>query len=270
MIDQDNKIVGFAVLDYNKPKETRILLESLKKHIKLKKYHPRVVLLSNGGQQDYILQFYQEGLIDELILKKDNVGTGYGTIDLMMYLNRTDQAFYIQNDHALICDITDEIIDKFNELLENCQKYSHIDVSGNQGNGIYSERAQYVRTKFYNGIPKSGGGPGPYSHLKWSEQSIQEFCKEKGLGFIVTPIFFANIGKWSVRQWECGTETRHRTDTKELEFTKLPKNGLSQTLIDFYSLTKDEVDVILNGNWGFQIPENRKNDSFLIPQWENL
>jgi len=269
--EQNNRIIPFLILDYNRPNESKNLLLSLKKHIKLEKYVPKIVYLSNGGEQDYVIDYYKEGLVDDLILKKENIGCGFGTADGMWYCMRSDFLFYIQVDHLLIKDITDYDIDQFINVLGDNQTVSHVDVSGNQGNGQYSERAQFINVKFYNNIPKSGGGPGPYSHLVWSERSMQDYIKEKNMKFVVAqPLFFADAGKWSVRQWECGTETKHRTDTKEMEFTKLPKKALSDDLIKFYRLTKDEIKVILQGNWGFKIPENMKKDSFTVSGWENI
>jgi len=269
---QNNKIIPFIVLDHNRENESKLLLQSLKKHIKLKNYVPKIVYMSNGGQQDYVWQFYKDGLIDDLILKRENLGTGYGTADALWYCMRQDWGFYIQNDHILASDITDELIDTCIEKLGDCQRYSHVDLSGNQGHGKYSERAQFIGIKFYNNLKRKGfGGPGPFHLDLWSEQDLQQIFKEKGLGFILGPPIFANNGKWSVRQWECGTETKHRTDTKEMEFTKLPKDGkFCNALVDFYRLTEGEIDVILSGNWGFSIPEQMKKDSFRIPQWDQI
>jgi len=271
MIDQNEKIIPFLILDYNKPQESENLLLSLKKHIKLQKYVPKIVYLSNGGDQDYVIDFYKRELIDDLILRKDNLGTGFTTQDGFFFCARYDYCWYIQNDQYLLHDITDDMIDQFIAALGDNQTYSHIDVSGNQGNGQYSERAQFINIKFYNYIPKQGGGPGPFSHLKWTEQSVQEYIRERKMKFhVYNPVLFADAGKWSVRQWSCGTETRHRTDTKEMEFKKLPPNGqLCNNLIEFYRLTEEEIGVILSGNWGAKIPENMKKDSFIVPQWFN-
>ena len=45
---------------------------------------------------------------------------------------------------------------------------------------------------------------------------------------------------------------------------------LCDDLIKFYRLTKDEIKLILQGNWGFKIPENMKKDSFTVSGWENI
>lgn len=271
MTEQNNKTIPFLALDYNQQKESENLLKSLKKHVKLTKYVPKIVFLSNGGQQDYAYKFYQDGLIDDLILKSENVGCGFGTQDLFYYCARQDYAFYVQSDQLLINDITDELLDGFINALGDNTKISHIDVSGNQGHGRYSERAQFINVKFYNGIRKVGGGPGPFSHLKWTEESMQDHIRDNNMEFLVyNPLLFADVGKWSVREWQCGTETRHRADTKEMEFLKLPEKNLCQNLIDFYRLTEEEISVILKGDWGFRIPENMKKDSFTVQGWENI
>ena len=270
-IEQNNKIIPILILDYNRPNESKNLLLSLKKHLKLEKYVPKIVYLSNGGEQNYVMDYYKEGLIDDLIIRKENLGTGFSSMDLFFFVARYDWAIYCQNDQLLARDITDHDIDQFIQVLGDNREVSHVDISGNQGNGQYSERAHFINIKFYNGIQKEGGGPGPFNHLMWTEESCQRYIKENNMKFVVAqPLFFADVGKWSIRQWKCGTETRHRTDTKEMEFTKLPKKALSDDLIEFYRLTEDEVKVILEGNWRFKIPENMKKDSFTVQGWENI
>ena len=79
-------------------------------------------------------------------------------------------------------------LDEFNfykNSLENDKSAGHVDLSGNQGNGRYSERAHLINKKFYNSIPNSKGGPGPYANELWTEEAIQNYYEQNRLKFFI-------------------------------------------------------------------------------------
>ena len=155
--------------------------------------------------------------------------------------------------------LTQESVDGFVKYLTNTPNIGHIDLAGNQGNGVYSERAQFISTSFYRSISKEGGGPGPFAHLKWTEESMQDYYKEANLSFTTTDTVFVNNGKWSVRENPDGSKWRHRTDTKELWMLSPPTRQY-----EYPKFTKAEwMQVLENKSWpDGQIPEEEKKHSF--------
>jgi hypothetical protein len=240
------------ILDFNRENELRDLLFSLKVNALFDK---KITILNNGGER-YADSFKEEGLLsdqDEVINNTTNVGCGAGTIQLFAQC-KSKYAFYIQVDHLLYTKITQKEIEEFENLLQK-YKISHIDLSGDQGHGKYSERAQFISVDFYNSIPKSIGGPGPWDHIKWTEQCVQENIEERGLSYIsvtyeigsqkVPP--FIDRGKWSIRTNPDGSMWKHRTDTKQLICLKTPKEKYS-----FPPLSDEQWEKAISGNW----PEN--------------
>ena len=69
-------LVSIGILDFNRPKESEILLMTLKQNAQ---FEHNIVYISNGGEQDYVKKFYDDGLINTLILNKKNLGCGIGT-----------------------------------------------------------------------------------------------------------------------------------------------------------------------------------------------
>jgi len=250
-----DKTISFLLLDYNRPEEARLCLESIKKNCSEIKY--KVYFLDNGSDENYARKFLDEGLIDHLIQNKKNNGCGFGTIQLFQACD-TEYAFYVQVDQYMISELLPRDIDDFRRALED-EKVGHIDVAGNQGNGVYSERALFTSVSFYNSIPKEGGGPGPYCHLKWSEESVQDHYKDNEIHFLTTPLIFKNNGKWSERQGICGAKYRHRTDTKQLWMLSPPS-----VKYDYPNFSDREWDEVLKtGTWiGGKIPENELKHSF--------
>ena len=74
-----SKCYNILILDYNRPKESELLLASIKKYAN---FNYKIIYLSNGGEQDYAIDYYNKGLIDKLILRKHNSGCGLGTREL--------------------------------------------------------------------------------------------------------------------------------------------------------------------------------------------
>jgi hypothetical protein len=255
--------VSFLVLDYNKPEETLICLESIKKRANIDK---EVVLLSNGGNQDHVLQYYKNGLIDRLILNRENSGCGNGTVQLFESC-QTEYAFYVQNDQFLGYPLVQSLIDNFIDVLEFDPTIFCIDVAGQQaGHNVYSERAHFIKVSRYlkvdKGIPGQLGGPGPFNFNRYTEQYVQEHCKINNLSVVhTTPLFFDN-GKWSIREIGDGVY-KHRCDTKEFYVIKQPTYKTEA----YPPFNEDEWQLALNGKWiNGTIPEQWKTHSFKVWQ----
>ena len=165
-------MLSFLVLNYNRPKETELCLKSIKQFTK---FNHEVVLLNNGGEDHAaIFSFFNQGLIDKLVLRKKNSGCGLGTRELFNDFNLDNNyVVYVQCDQFMVRDFTIEEFNSYKQALDQNKSAAHVDLSGNQGNGRYSERAHLTSKKFYNSIPNSKGGPGPYANELWTEESIQ-------------------------------------------------------------------------------------------------
>ncbi len=254
-------MLDFLILDYNRPVESKLCLESIHRHTK---FPFNITYLSNGGKQDYPIDFYKQGLIDKLILRKDNSGCGLGTRELFNDFNLdNDWVAYIQSDQYMIRDF------EFKEFEEFKQKIiidwnMYVDLAGNQGHGQYSERAHMMLKSDYRKIPNGIGGPGKYADYKWTEQCVQEYMKQYNLKFFTAPILFADNGKISIREYPCGGILILYTDTKQLFVVKRIEKR-----VDFpnLKLTDQEWDSILKGEWvNGTVPEQHKEHSFLV--WE--
>lgn len=249
---------NFLVLDYNRPKESELCLKSIKKFVK---FDHSVVYLSNGGEQDYVLDYYKNGLIDKLILRKDNSGCGLGTRELFNDFDlNSNFVFYVQCDQFMIRDLKlEEVKGYISNIKDNIL---YIDLASNQGHGQYSERAHFINKNTYNKIPNTIGGPGPYANEKWTEKSLQDYMKNNNLTFLsINPPVFADNGKVSYRQFPCGGETMHFTDTKQLWILK----PLKQKYANWpnIELTDKEWELVLTNKWiNGTIPERLKIHSF--------
>jgi hypothetical protein len=249
---------NFLILDYNRPKESELCLKSIKRFAK---FNYSIVYLSNSGEQEYVYSYYKENLIDKLILRKDNSGCGLGTRELFNNFDLdSDFVFYIQCDQFMIRDLfEEEVVSYINAIQENVL---YIDLASNQGHGQYSERAHFINKNTYNKIPNTIGGPGPFANNKWTEESIQDYMKKNDLTFItVNPPVFQDNGKISYRQFPCGGETMHFTDTKQLWILK----PLKQKYPNWpnIELTDEEWSLVLNNKWhNGTIPDKLKQHSF--------
>lgn len=243
------------ILDYNRPEELFALLKSIKSHCKFEK---KVVVLNNGGDHAAADEYWGDGLSDEVIHNSINIGCGAGTVQLFSRC-KSEYAFYIQVDHYLTCDITEKTIDMMVEHLKD-EKVAYIDVAGNQGNGVYSERAQFINRDFYLTIPKSFGGPGPLDDLVWTEACVQNYLEDEGLSFVTLnssfgrPIFM-DRGRSSVRSNPDGSEWKHFPDTKRVFCLKKPTETYT-----FPPLSDDEWVIAKAGEW----PEDGK----IIDAWK--
>jgi hypothetical protein len=268
-------MIEYLLLDYQRPKEARNLLESIKSH---SHFDYEVTYLSNGGNQDYVKSLKSEGLIDTLLLNPRNIGCGAATMQLFANCKST-YAFYIQVDHVLAGSITQDGINQFISLLKDqnvaCPAglprpdgYSCVDLAGDQANpkGSYSERAQFINVEFYNSIPKSIGGPGPWNQIRWTEKCVQDYFIKNDLKIAhISPILFRDTGQWSVRSNPDGSQWRQRSDTKQLWMLKAPTQKYSWPLF-----TDEEWEAVLRTKeWkDGDIPSRLKGtpSSFTVPE----
>jgi hypothetical protein len=236
--------IEYLILDYNRPEEAKKLLDSIKSN---SKFEYKITYLDNGSSEKYAEHLKNQGLIDNLIVNKKNNGCGAGSIQLFAQ-SFADYAFYVQVDQLQLGIIDSNFIESMVKLIEN-DGYSYIDLAGDQGHGNYSERAQFISPAFYNSIPKSIGGPGPWSEIKWTEECIQNYIKNNNLKYKSIYInhsgrnypIFADCGKWSVRQEKDGTIWKHRTDTKTVSIV----SGDVRMKHKYYPFSEDQWKEIL-------------------------
>lgn len=263
--------VSYLVLDFNRQAESHLCLSSLRENTK---FECPIIYLSNGGHQDYVWEFYKQGLIDKLILNKENMGLGFGTTDLFKNCN-SEWAIYVQNDQFLGREYTEEELNKQIKTIEDSldiyltgdnQKplITSMSLAGDQCQGKYSERAHLIKTEFYNRIPnKPNGGAGPYHHIEWNEGYIQKHYEQNNLQHFIWPdVLFGDNGCWSMRTNPDGSIWRHRTDTKQAYLVQGP---VKEKYV-YPKFTDNEwADVLATQKWpDGQIPENEKKDSFKV------
>jgi hypothetical protein len=253
----------FLITDFNRNVESEKLLLSLRDNLQIDRDSYWISYLSNGGNQSYVFDFYQSGLIDQLVIRKENLGGSWAMRDLVS-LCQSEYAFLLQNDQYLNMPITNNEIGYLIGLLEN---YKCVDLAGGQcGANTYSDRAQFVKTADYLEWIKDAKhyGPGPNQHLgQHNEGVIQDVFSKNSFEVYHFPlVMFANNGKWSIREHPCGGVSMHSTDEKKLYWTKLPLEKNSG-----FDLTDEEWAKSIKGEWvNGTIPENWKKDSFVCFQ----
>lgn len=233
--------VSFLILDYRKEAETRLCLESIRRHAKIPH---KIIYLDNGGREQYPWSFYQEGLCDVLISKYDGGGGGVGQTDLFRYCD-TRFAYFIQSDQMLTQDITENIQDHFEYALDN--GFRCLDLNGDQsGKRIWTDRAHMIDVGFFNSLaPFPRGGPGPYHTERWVENYLQEvFRRPENRILHVKPTLFADNGKTTIRELPCGGIVMMRTDTKAVSWLKAPMKPYI-----FPEHTEDEWAAAIAGEW---------------------
>jgi len=258
-------LVSIVILDFERPTEATLLLDSIRKFVK---FEHELVYVSNGGNQMHVKQFYDLGLIDILVLQKNNNGCGLGT--KQGFKSATGKyVLYLQVDQWLRGTIDQNFIDQMVRYLENTPDCLYFDLAGDQGQGRFSERALFINREHYLAIPdleEGVGGPGIFSNLLWSEEAVQNYMKRENLKiFHLGPIFGDN-GKNSIRSYPCGGKILLTTDTKQLTIlTPVTKR------IDFpnLKLTDNEWGLILSNQWvNGTVPELHKPDSFVA--WQKV
>ncbi len=258
--------VSVLVLDFLKPNETRLCLESIKKHCLFDK---EVVYLNNGGDiQDYAWDFYKEGLVDRLIVNSENLGCGWG-MEILHQNSNTEYSIMMQNDQFFHQDLSQENIFGLIQAFESHPDVGGISLAGYPaGENTYSDRCHLISSKFYLSIDKEMGGCGPLNHIKYSEQSVQEFFKKNNYKFLrTTRPFVTDNGVFSIREMQDGALYRHRCDLKTLWVEKFP---IKKTEI-YPPLNDQEWEDMLNKNWPVwgkdkegRIPEAWREHSFRV------
>lgn len=252
--------ISFLICDFSRPHESATLLRSLHDKVKLPKKDFLITYLANGGDYRYSYEFFQDNLIDQLIIRNFNSGGSFGMRDLAS-LCQSEYAFLLQNDQYLIEDITPEIVEYFTGLLSF--GYKCVDLAGAQaGANTYSDRAQFIKISDYIDWIKNFKHAGPGYEIEGEDHNeglLQKKFQENEWKIAhINPIFFKDNGKWSVREHDCSGVTAWRTDTKELRIIKPLKRKYS-----YMKLNDDEWDLILKDEWiDGTIPENWKKDSF--------
>lgn len=251
-------MISFLVLDYNRPDETAICLQSIRQNTKCAH---QIILLSNGGEQSYVHSLYQTGWIDRLVLNKKNSGLGFGTTDLFKVCD-TKYAIYFQNDQWLGREINAIRVSAWTHLIEYPEsKVRSIGLAGDQCQGQYSERAHFIDVDFYNSIPnKPNGGAGPYHHIEWNEGYIQRYYRENGfVHHVLTEPLVGDNGCYALRENPDGSRWKHRTDTKQLWMLRAPK----EKFIYPYFTDEEWAQVLSTQKWeDGKIPTNEVKSSF--------
>lgn len=257
----------YLVLDFRKEKETRLCLESVKKHTK---FRHKVIYLHNGIGVEYPQKLLNEGLIDQLIQTKENNGLGIGTRNLFA-ASFSHYSFYLQNDQYLNRDITPEEFEKMKRIIGNQFQSPHdgsswtaksVDLAGAVcGLNIYSERGHIIETAFYKKMEASGmlghWGAGPYHDGEWREGPIQKFYKEnKFLHYTYEEgPFVTTNGYRAIRQNPDGSVWEHNADTFALRLVSGPIKERNV----YPNFTDEEWERVLKTqSWPEgQIPERR-------------
>jgi hypothetical protein len=261
MTNLENKYdLSFLILDYNRPNELMMVLDSIKKRVKL---NYQIILHANGGEQEYHYNLYIKGLINKLILNKENNGAGFGVVDLFNYCN-TDYGFYIEGDQVFLRDFTKEEHDQWKYKIEN-EGYEFISPIGMATQGEFSQRAFFTSTLLYRklSLEMPCGGPGPYCEKNTNENFIQKYLKNTNkLLNIKTPLCM-DMGCFSRCINPDKSEWLHRTDTKEHWLVKGPV--LRKYVYPQFNDIEWE-QVLKNQKWDGGIPEKLKSSSFIY--WE--
>lgn len=258
-----------AVLDYLKEAETRLCLESVKRHIKV----PHRVHYLHNGPAAHAQRFYELGLVDLLLQTKTNEGLGLGTRALMASVF-SPCTLVLQNDQIVGRDLglaELELLVSRLATIENGVGIASISLAGPVGGvGVYSERAHIAMTAFYrkmeHSIPLPAGGAGPWHHLQWREEAIQQhYYRSRLIHATDWPPLVIDNGSTAVRSNPDGSRWKHEPDTKRLWL----EAGPVRERYVYPKLTEEEwAEVISTQSWpDGQIPEQEKASSFTVPQW---
>jgi len=254
-----------VVLDFLKETETRLCLESIKRHVK---FSVKTILYHNGNGAEYPYQFFREGLCDTLIQTQKNEGLGIGTRDTFNAVF-SPWTLSLQNDQIIGRDFTQEEFDKIKQYFDagyNGNIIKSISLAGPVcGQGIYSERCHIIKTDFYKwmekGLPYHGCGP--YHDGEWRESYIQRLYKANSLiHFTDWPALVVDNGRSAKRQNPDGSLWEHQPDRKGLRLI----NGPVRDRYVYPYFTPEEWDyVISTQSWPeWQIPEKEKAHSFHV------
>ena len=260
--------LAVLVLDFLKDEETRLCLESIKRHVKVE----HTIIYHHNGQADYPSDFLREGLVDQLIQTKQNHGLGIGTRALFAAAF-SPYSLYCQNDQFFVRDFNEEDFKAMVATLENQPQGSSAEIGSISlagapcGDGVYSERSHLISTRFYQDLERSGvlgcHGAGPYHDGIWREAEIQRFYRDYNLWHMIWPQpFVQDNGKCAIRENPDGSIWIHYPDTKQAWLAKGPVKERHV----YPKFSDREWDaVIANQNWEpGQIPENEAKESFHV------
>jgi hypothetical protein len=262
--------VSFLVLDFKRPTSALLCLESLKRHVKF----PHHIIYCHNGVEDYPVQFLKEGLIDQLVMPRENTGLGLGTRALYGACF-SPLAVYWQVDQVMGRDFTQDELNHLAKMLD--PKYrvdgsrivTSISLAGPVcGQGVFSERAHILPTALYKGFERglSAGGAGPWHHLLWREGQLQQMYRSEGwIHFTDWPPLAIDNGRDAIRTNPDGSEWRHLPDTKQLWLLK----GPVRERYVYPKLSDAEWARVLETQYWEPgaIPEQEVKDSFTVPQW---
>jgi hypothetical protein len=261
---------SFLVLDYQREASAQLCLESIRRHVKF----PTKVIYCHNGMMDYPMRFLRDGLIDELIMPRENGGLGLGTRSLFAACF-SPLAIYWQGDQIMGRDFEQTELDALQKSLEvfigggqALEGVLSISLAGAVcGENVYSERAHIIHTEDYRGmehlLPLSHGGAGPYHDVEWREGQIQRYYKERYLAHYTGWRPFAiDNGRDAIRQNPDGSRWMHYPDTKQLWLLEGP---VKERFV-YPKFNDAEWDYVLREQtWpGGRIPENEVAHSFRV------
>jgi hypothetical protein len=256
-------LLSVLILDHAKPIETRLCLESVKRHVL---FPHRVILCDNGSGEDYSLRFVREGLVDQLIVNRDSRGLGLGTRDLFA-ASGSAYSFYLQNDQTLFRDFTEQEFQFITHLFGAATDdgiVCSVSLAGSPcGKGRYSERGHIIATAQYRLWEEKGllgyHGAGPYHDGVWRERQIQDIYAAHGRTHYEHQPLVQDNGVYAIRDMGAAGYWLHRTDSKQLWCIVPPtvKNPAYPKLSD------EEYALAAAGRWpDGAIPAIEVKDSF--------
>lgn len=257
--------LAVLVLDYCKPIESRMCLESVRHHLKVPH---AVIFCDNGSGEDYALDFVRDGLVDQLIVNRSSRGLGLGTRDLFA-LSFARWTLYLQNDQVFARDLDRWEFDTMVALVGGHngrgETIQSISLAGSPcGPGIYSERAHLIATRVYKEWEERHAlghhGAGPYHDGRWREEIIQhEYGLSQSIHLPWPQPIVADNGVYAVRGMGEGGLWCHRTDTKQL-FCIVPPVKCNPAYPRF---TPEERELAEGGKWpDGRIPALEAGNSF--------
>lgn len=256
-----NNQITILVLDYNRPDNLKMCLESVKRFVKVKH---EVITLINGGVTDASYSFFNSGLTDKLLLSSKNEGSSLGVLRLIK--NCTTNVFlFLQSDNCLKIDIDDAVMNNIYNALHPNSFIGAIDLTGLCSSKIseFSERAFIMGTHFYLSNPHfTGYGTGPFYNpsLDNSEQSTLKWIKENNKFVVGQQPLVIDIGKYGILELPCGGVLKRRADTHQVWVIKTPKEK-----IECYGLNDEEWALILQDKWiGGTVPKHCEKSAFLF------
>lgn len=261
--------LSIVILDFIKEEETRICLESIKRHVK---FPVKVIYYHNGNGADYPYKFFKEGLCDTLIQTQKNEGLGIGTRDTMNAVF-SPYTISLQCDQFIGRDFTYEEFSALKGALERNIDGSKIVMSISLAGpvcstNIYSERCYIIKTDFYKwmevNLPLGYAGAGPYhSAGDWREATIQKYYKKTAyVHFTEWPPLVVDNGRRAKRENPDGSLWEHFPDTKALRLIRGP---VKEKYVYPYFTDQEWELVLKDQKWeDWKIPEKEKPHSFHV------